>query len=368
MTKWATRPGEAPTSGLDGFVEEGFGGVADVLRRDMVDDHRHGGACCIHVGGRLVVDVWGGTADPTTATAFDGDTLEVLHNAATGPISLTVALLIARGVLRLDEPIATWWPEFASNGKEGLTLRCLLQHASGLLGDADSPTRADTLAAQAPAWLPGTAHGYDGTTIGCVLDEVVRRQAGRPLGAVFTAEIASVLGLDCWMGLPGKEEWRVAPLRWEAGPDDDVDAACDASRSVLGDPAELNRRTSHVSGLGAISTARALSSLYARAGADEDARLGLQPVIRSAMDDAVDGLDRVLGIRTRFALGFSLATPAAPMLGRGSFGCIGIGNAMGFGDLDSGVGFAYVSNRFPRVPRRRASMLAAVRALRRCLG
>ena len=121
----------------------------------------------------------------------------------------------------MDAPVTTYWPEFAQAGKDDMPVRYLLSHQAGLPAvDARLSAEeirawdpiAEALAAQAPFWEPGTAHGYHAVSYGYLVGEIVRRISGRSLGTFFRDEIAGPLGIDFYIGLPGDLEHRVSPI------------------------------------------------------------------------------------------------------------------------------------------------------------
>ncbi len=125
------------------------------------------------------------------------------------------AMLVAhsRGLVDFDAPVARYWPEFAQNGKEGITLRHLLSHQAGLAAldkpldlvtASDPDARAEVLAAQRPLWEPGTRQGYHAWTFGWCESEVLRRvdPGGRTLGRFFADEVATPLSIEFYIGLP----------------------------------------------------------------------------------------------------------------------------------------------------------------------
>ena len=120
---------------------------------------------------------------------------------------MAVALAHSRGLIDLDATVASYWPEFAENGKETVTVRQVLSHQAGLCAvderlDAETLSDLDAVAAaaarQAPAWEPGTRHGYAPFAIGWYESELIRRvdPRGRSLGRFFAEEIAGPLGLE----------------------------------------------------------------------------------------------------------------------------------------------------------------------------
>src|SRR5690606_34469842 len=130
-------------------------------------------------------------------------------------------LLVERGQLDLDAPVASYWPEFAAEGKGAIPVRWLLTHQAGLAHPTATCTPddvlswdgvVDKLAASTPLWEPGTAHGYHAVTYGFLVGGVLRRITGTTVGELFAAEVAGPLGLDAWIGLPAEQEPRVEPL------------------------------------------------------------------------------------------------------------------------------------------------------------
>ena len=152
---------------------------------------------------------------------YGEDTLQLVFSTTKGATAACAHLLAQRGELDIDAPVARYWPEFAQAGKERVPVRWLLCHKVGLPAfDAVLEPGAafrwdpviDALAAQAPYWEPGTAHGYHAITYGWLVGEVVRRISGKSLGTFFHDEIAVPLDLEFWIGLPEELEPRVAPL------------------------------------------------------------------------------------------------------------------------------------------------------------
>ena len=132
---------------IDGGVDEGFGLVADSFVAALGNGADVTGAsCCVVVDGRVVVDVAGGVADPTSGRAFARDSLQLLGPASCGAVSLVSAVLVERGALQLDEPVAAYWPEFAAAGKDRVTIRSVLHHQAGLPAIDQPLTRGDLIA------------------------------------------------------------------------------------------------------------------------------------------------------------------------------------------------------------------------------
>ena len=198
---------------VDGTVERGYEAVRDAFAANFAERGEVGAACAVYVEGRKVVDLWGGVADHVTGRPWTEHTINVIWSATKGPVGALMHLLAQRGQIDLDRPVAAYWPEFASNGKQDITVRMILNMRAGL-PVIEAPLTFDDLLAgtpvvaslegQAPVWPPGTTHGYHAFTYGFLLGEVVRRVTGRSIGQVFAEEVAAPLGLDFWIGLPAR--------------------------------------------------------------------------------------------------------------------------------------------------------------------
>ncbi len=204
---------QIPPDLIGGDVDEGYGKVADAFRRNLSSGREIGAAIAVYRDGRKVVDLWGGYRNGITRAPWEQDTLVNVFSTTKGIASLAVAVAASKGYLSYDAKVTDYWPEFAQAGKETVTVRQLLAHQAGLpvvkppltLQElADPPRMSAKLAAQVPAWTPGTRHGYHGITLGWYEGELIRRTdpAGRSLGRFFAEEIARPLGLDLYIGLP----------------------------------------------------------------------------------------------------------------------------------------------------------------------
>src|SRR3954464_3835325 len=115
-----------------GSCDDRFAAVRAAFDANFVERSEVGASVCVTVGGETVVDLWGGVADPATGRAWERDTIGVVWSCTKGATALCAHLLVDRGELALDAPVARYWPEFAKNGKDGITLRMLLAHQAGL--------------------------------------------------------------------------------------------------------------------------------------------------------------------------------------------------------------------------------------------
>ena len=214
----ANKPGDVP---IHGFVADGFEPVAEQFARNFTELGDVGAAFSVVRHGETVVDLWAGTAAPGRAWAED--TLQVIFSGTKGLTATCMLMLVDRGQLDLEKPVAHYWPEFAANGKERLLVRDIVSHHSGLPGItqgalgiddlADDQAMEALLAAQPLSPDPNAYRCYHALTIGWLCGGVLRRIDGRSLGRFFADEVAGPLGLDIWIGLPEAQEPRVGTLQ-----------------------------------------------------------------------------------------------------------------------------------------------------------
>jgi CubicO group peptidase (beta-lactamase class C family) len=207
---------------LHGHVHPEFWPVARALARQLRRGGRGGAAVCVYHQGECVVDMWGGSKD-AAGTPWQEDTMSVSFSTTKGVTATALHILVDRGLLDYDDPVAKYWPEFAQAGKERITVRHLLCHQAGLYGIrglVDDVRRirdwgymTDALARATPAMPPGTASAYHGITFGWLVGEVIQRVADRPFAEVIQRELAEPLELDgLYIGAPAAQFPRAARL------------------------------------------------------------------------------------------------------------------------------------------------------------
>ncbi len=366
---------------IGGSVEPGFEGVAEAFAKNF-EQGEVGAATSIYVGGRKVVDLWGGLADSEAGTPYTEDSLQLVFSTTKGATAACANLLAQRGELDIDAPVTDYWPEFKAAGKGDIPVRWLLCHKAGLpyvdagltLEEALAwDPMIDALAEQAPIWEPGTAHGYHATTYGWLVGEVVRRISGKSLGTFFQDEIAGPLDLEFWIGLPEEQLPRVAPLiQWGngsltsaddpamaeliaqfMGPDTLLGKALAAPSNVFNDaeggfnnPAILAAEIPAANG---VTNARSLARLYAGlVGIVEGgppAPLLTAEQVAKASELQTSGPDKCLYVETTFGLGFFTSSIYSPYGSPASFGHTGAGGSVGFADPENQIGFGYVMNK-----------------------
>jgi len=291
-------------------------------------------------------------------------------------------MLVSRGLLDLDRPVAAYWPEFGQAGKESISVRMLLDHQAGLPairqplapgGLYDWGYMTEMLAAEAPFWEPGTRQGYHATTFGHLVGEVVRRVSGRPFDVFFREEVAAPLGLDFHIGLPEKHEPRVAPtIRADPPPPSEprsryltlmtndpasipaLTVKNSGRRTVAGDHDSREAHQAVLPSQGGITNARGLAGLYAPLAMGGGTLVDADTLKQMSAVSSAVGVDATLLVGLRLALGFWKSSdnrqgpPEARdsiILSEEAFGHPGMGGSLGFADPASRLSFGYTMNK-----------------------
>jgi CubicO group peptidase (beta-lactamase class C family) len=365
------------SSAISGFVKPGF----EAVRKAFVENFEHrnelGAACCIYHHGGKVVDLWGGIRNEVTGEHWEEDTMVIVFSATKGLSGLAMALAHSQGLFDYDERVSKYWPEFAQEGKDKITVRQLLAHQAGLfafdeLGDrstvADLDRLAEVLARQKPAHEPGTQQVYHGMTLGYYESELLRRvdPKHRSLGQYFQDDIATPLGLDFYIRLPEAiPNSRLATLRQAKFGLSEIFTVPfplflagmnphSALRRVLAgslfplDKERVYARNFEVPAGGGVGTARAIAHAYSvfATGGEE---LGLrEETLHQLMEPPVAPLkgfrDGALKVEIPFSLGFAKPSPRNPFGPPASFGAPGAGGSFGFADPQARIGYGYVLN------------------------
>ncbi len=312
--------------------------------------------------GDLVVDTWAGLADVDSARPVDGDTLFTAFSCTKGVTATAIHILVERGVLAYDDPVASHWPEFAQRGKQAVTIRHVLTHRAGvphmpegvtpeLMADWDYMCEA--IAALEPLWEPGGGTGYHAYTFGWILGEVLRRVDGRPINQFVQDEICTPLGLDgIHLGVAGAAEARVATLVDGPRPDAPpvppgalITRAIPPAVGILAAPYNLPAvRRAALPAHGGLMNARSLARLYAALGAGGalgGVRILPEERVRTATRLQTDAFDLVIQQPVHKALGYFRSGPISAMGPRATaFGHPGAGGALGFADPEREFAFA----------------------------
>jgi CubicO group peptidase (beta-lactamase class C family) len=375
-------PIEAPQrTGIEGHVSAGFEAVRDAFAENFSRRHELGGACCVYHRGEKVVDLWGGVRNRATGEPWREDTMVLVYSATKGLAAMTLAVAHSRGLLDYEQRVCTYWPEFAQQGKETITVRQLLAHQAGLFAFdepvdrsvvADLDRLAVVLARQKPAWAPGTRQAYHAISLGFYESELLRRvdPRHRSLGQFFQDEIATPLGLDFYIRLPESvPNSRLAtlakpgPIAMLFGFPIRVTLASLNRRSniyralivnpgseIVHDERRIYARNLEVPSGGGVGTARAIAQAYGEF-ATGGRELRLRPETLQALSEpaipATHGFydECMKGDGVCFSLGFMKSGAVWPFGNEGSFGSPGSGGSLGFADPKAGIGYGYVTSQ-----------------------
>ncbi len=317
---------------VEGHCADRFAGVREAFAANLDEGLDTGASVAVALDGELVVDLWGGSADPEGGEPWRADTITNVWSTTKPMTALCAFILADHGDLDVDAPVARYWPEFAAAGKEEVLVRHLMAHTSGLSG-WDAPLTApdlydwerctSLLAAQAPWWAPGTASGYHAVTQGYLVGEVVRRITGETLGGFFASEVAGPLGADFHIGLADEHHARVARVIPPPGRLLDGLARDGLAWRTLGNPpltadaswepawrrAEIPAANGHGN---ARSVAR-VQSVLACGGAARGVRLLSEEGCDTVFREQANGTDLVLGMPLRLGVGYGINSPQMPI-------------------------------------------------------
>lgn len=334
----------------------------------------------VHRNGVPVVDLHSGSGS--------ADSVLALYSTAKVATYVVVAMLVDRGLINLDQPIKTVWPEFAAGGKDDVTLRTVLAHRAGLVGVPggfslselmDDAVIAGRLAQQRPYWRPDTAHGYHALVLGAIIGETIVRATGSTVRQIYEAEIRQPLDIDLYLGLPERHEDRFAktlppvlPRRATTSRNSLLGLAVNASHDppTAFDSIAYSRefRAAGQLSIGGIGSARGLADLYsAYVFGRSSHRLVSSSTVAEFAQIHSHGRDLVTGAVSTYGLGFELLAHQYQSVGFTTIGHGGAGGSLGFADPSAGLTFAYVRQRYPNPGEPRGDVERLVEALYACV-
>lgn len=351
-----------------------------------------------YLRGELVIDAWGGLADPATGREVDGDTLFNVFSVTKGVVATALHLQAERGLVDYDRPVADYWPEYGVNGKAQVTVRDALSHRTGAPQMPDGVT-VDTIgdweamaagcAALAPL-VPVGSPAYQSFSFGWVIGEIVRRTdpARRAFRDFVREEISRPLGIDdLWIGVDPAAEPRIATL---VNGDADQPAPAEGTLIARSMPYAIRlapevyrqpaMRRACVPGTGGIFNARSSArfwAMLANGGELDGTRLLSRSRILDACERREGGSEpdpvyfgAVMPIsRGGFWLYDEAMPITCPMGSPTAIGAPGVGGSLGWADPQSGLAVAFCHNYMsnpPEIARQPAGEIADV--IRESLG
>ena len=351
---------------IDGHCDAAFSAVGDAFAGNFAERGEVGAAVTVIVDGHVVVELTGGWADADGVRPWQASTLVNFYSVGKAFIALLVLQLVDAGLIGLDDPIASVWPEFGVAGKQAATIRHALCHRAGVPAIREPLTNDDlwnwermttALAATEAWWEPGTRHAYHTNTYGHLLGEIVRRTTGDMPGTRLRG-LADPLGADVHWGVADDEQHRCADVIWAPANElPDVDFATLSGEPLMlalgyfNPPGYSSRgvvntapwRRAQVPSTNGHGSATGVARVYA--ALLEPGRLLSPDLLAEATRSQSEGYCPVLGEETTFGLGFKPTVPRRPFgPNPNSFGHFGTGGSLGFADPTAGVAFGYVMN------------------------
>jgi CubicO group peptidase (beta-lactamase class C family) len=344
------------------FIAPGFEPVADAFLENFDEGHELGAGFAAFQNGECIVDIQAGFTDRKSTDPWTDKTLVPVYSVSKGISTLIIALLVDRGLIDYDTPLAHYWPEFAAHGKGAVTVAQALSHQAGVPGFVtpidpalwlDPPALSARLADEPPQWTPGKGSGYHPLSWGYIAGELVARVSGKSLGTILREDICAPLGIDFYIGLPATEHARCADLkRPTAFPD--LGDITDTKRSAfLTKWASPNRggaewREIEIPSANGHGTARSVARLfgaYANGGMIEGKQLFAAATYDALICERCTGPDRVLPFDMAFGAGIMRNSNLAFGPNRDTLGHSGWGGSVGFGDPARNLSVGYVMNR-----------------------
>ncbi len=349
---------------VHGFVNERFTAVRDTMAASLASGDDVGASFTAMLDGEVLVDIWGGHQDVERTIPWERDTIINVWSI-TKTMSFLCALILAdRGELDLNAPVAHYWPEFAANGKAGVEVRHILSHSAGLSGWDEPLSPTDLLdheklvtlhAAQAPWWEPGTESGYHAISQGYLIGEIVKRVTGVSLGTFFRTEVTEPLGADFHIGTPPECDDRVAlvipptsslaadgidPQSIMARTFSNPDISADQSHTIGWRRAEIPAAGGH----GNARSVALVQSIISGGGQRNGHRFLSEAGVRRIFEEQTNGMDLVLGVDTRYGMGYGLSSTTRPLPPTSAFWG-GWGGSLVIVDPMTKLTLAYVMNR-----------------------
>lgn len=341
--------------------------LEEIFQKNFSEGLEIGAAVAVYCDGEPLLSLHGGWSDSAKTRPWQKETPALIWSASKGIASACLLHALQEKEISLEEPIASFWPDFATQGKKELTIAHLLSHRAGLaaldkkgLLLTNHKAVTEALAAQPLNWSYDGTHGYGARTFGFLVEELLRRVTyGESLASYWHRVFANFLDLAIWFGVPEKMISQVAdviPPKTFQPPSDFTQAFSDSSsltRRTFAEPGgslsfqKMNlpeMRMTSIASLGAIATADALAKFYSLLISNKNKFF--TPATRSLMETTLScGLDRVLLTETSFSAGF-MTNKNCRLMGpsRRSFGHAGAGGALGFADPENNIGFAYIPN------------------------
>jgi len=354
---------------IEGTCDSKYSAVQDEFYGNFSNRDEIGSSVCIYQDGERVVDLWGGYRDREGTQPWTEDTITLMSSVAKSICALSIHLLVERGLVSLDVPVATYWPEFSQNGKESILLNHTMSHQCGIIycdhaktGDFfNYPAQIAAIELQKPAWPAGTQGAYNSINFGFIHGEVVRRITGKTVDKFIRAEITEPLHAEYNIGLNGRELTLVAPMHrnqkntfWKMGETE----GSRLNRIWSSLPRNIDLLNAHENRVGlnpssgGHGNARGIAKIYAMLANNGEIgglRLFRPETVKKLSKIQWEGVCGTTNTPRRFGLGFLHNCPPSVPMGTNmkAFGHPGSGGALGFCDIENNRSFGFCTNFQP---------------------
>jgi CubicO group peptidase (beta-lactamase class C family) len=301
------------------------------------------------------------------------DSRYLIFSATKAVVASAVWLLIAEGKLDVSRTVASYIPEFASNGKDVVTLEQAMLHTAGFphapLGPPRWYDRSERIAQFGRwrlNWEPGTSSEYHATSAHWVLAELIERTSGQDYRAFIHQRITAPLGLPRILGLPPGEQRNILRLqpRGEEATPDELEAVLgvrqlpetEVTEELLLQLNSPENRELGVPGGGGIATAATMALFY-QALLHNPGKLWDPELLADVTGRVRNSFpDRTTGVPANRSLGLIIAGDDGKARLRGfghtqsprTFGHNGAGGQLCWADPDSGLSFCYLTDGYDR--------------------
>ena len=351
---------------IHGECDPQFSKVKETFEKLYQEDREIGSCFAVYKDGNPLVEIWGGFQDKDKTKPWQKDNLVTVYSTTKGVAAFCIALAMEKGLLKYEEKVSTYWPEFASNGKEDITVGMLMSHQAGICSPEtrnvddyyNQNLMAEKLAGMTPIWEPGTASGYHSMTFGWLTSELILRVTGKSLGTFFREEVGDQHEIDFFIGLPESEDHRVAELvpfeivRNENSEQQKIELT-EAQKSQRNSAGTLDIqntkawRQAEIPSANGQGNARGLAKFYSLiVPEDNSIKLLKDDTVNQMTTMQIEGRDLVLAVQVRWGVGFILNKHKViygPV--ESAFGHSGYGGSCAFGDPENKIGVSYVMNR-----------------------
>ena len=351
---------------IHGECDPQFSKVKETFEKLYQEDREIGSCFAVYKDGNPLVNLWGGFQDKDKTKPWQKDNLVTVYSTTKGVAAFCIALAMEKGLLKYEEKVSTYWPEFSSNGKEDITIGMLMSHQAGICSPEtrnvedyyNQSLMAEKLAGMTPIWEPGTASGYHSMTFGWLTSELIMRVTRKSLGTFFREEVGDQHEIDFFIGLPESEDHRVAELvpfdivRSENSEQQQIELT-DAQKSQRNSAGTLDIqntkawRQAEIPSANGQGNAGGLAKLYSLiVPEDNSLKLLKDDTVNQMTTMQIEGRDLVLAVQVRWGVGFILNKHKiiyGPV--EGAFGHSGYGGSCAFGDPENKIGVSYVMNR-----------------------